>query len=72
MSSIHVLRPLVTAQALALTTARQVRTMRRSARAEDGLTTLEIVIWALGLFLAATAAIGVITAAINSRVSGIS
>lgn len=45
---------------------------RRPGTPDAGLTTLEIVIWGLGLFLAATAAIAVITQAIDSRTQKIS
>ena len=46
--------------------------VRETARDDDGFTTLEWVVIALGLFVVAGIAVGVIVAAINSRLSGIS
>jgi Flp pilus assembly protein TadG len=45
--------------------------MEQARRDERGLGTLEMVIIALGLFLIATAAIAVITGAINTRINQI-
>lgn len=45
--------------------------MEHARRDERGLGTLEMVIIALGLFLIATAAIAVITGAINTRINQI-
>lgn len=72
MIGTNTLRVSVGAQVLSRSLTSRARHAEESVHAEAGLTTLEIVIWGLGLFLAATAAIGVITAAINSRVNGIS
>lgn len=58
------------AQLFATTTATRVR-QAVDRRADDGLTTLEIVIWGLGLFLAAGAAVGIITGVIQDRTSQI-
>jgi hypothetical protein len=70
MSSNPFLRIAITAQVHASTALQRHR--QKSARTpDDGLTTLEIVIWGLGLFLAAGAAVGIITGVIQDRTSQI-
>ena len=71
MKSTLALRTAVAVQSLAFTTTQRTRRAHESVRSEEGLTTLEIVLWAVGLFAAASTAIGIITLAINSRVSSI-
>lgn len=53
-------------QILTLLTS-QARTLLRKTRDEEGGATLETVVIALGLFLAATAVVAIITRAIMSR-----
>lgn len=47
------------------------RARRRRGQGDDGLSTLEVVVIALGLFLIAGVVVAAITAAVNSRVSQI-
>lgn len=49
----------------------QSRLQRTRGSADAGLTTLELVVLGLGLFLLASAAVVAITAAVNSRISQI-
>src|SRR5690349_12821853 len=62
------LRIATTAHVLALTMPERRRKSGGPSK-DDGLTTLEIVIWGLGLFLAAGAAVGIITGVIQDRTS---
>jgi hypothetical protein len=71
MKATLALRAAVAVQSMTFTTGQRARAAQESVRSDQGLTTLEIVLWAVGLLAAASAAIAAITLAINNRVNGI-
>jgi len=71
MSASPLLRVATTVHILVSNTLEQHRRSSNEPTPDDGLTTLEIVIWGLGLFLAAGAAVGIITGVIQDRTSQI-
>lgn len=72
MSTEPVLRAVTAAQVLVLSTTERVRQKAADARrSQDGLTTLEIVIWAVALFAAAGAAAAIITGFITKKTAEI-
>ena len=65
------LQALATTSRLRVPDARQPSRTRRRPGEDSGLSTLEVVVIALGLFLLASALVAAITVAVNSRMNQI-